>query len=375
LLETPEYRALHGQTCLDDQLSAIAAKGICDQWQSYVDEVGEKETDGEGAPGTEPGGENEDVGTTVARIRSTQRAVEQAQDDVDTAKDCAAGLGLGGDGSRVDSQSLARYFARVKNDDTLRKILAMAGRMRKRCKSLQSHKTHAVRGEITGIELGGDVSRLIPSELAMVSGAVPDLEMYSLYRLAQRRCLCYKNSKNEQQQSGPIVVCVDESGSMDGDKVVAAKGLAMAMAWLASYQKRWIALVGYSGGDAGTRLVLPPGHNQQDALIEWLLHFYGRGSDLDVPLNELPGIYWDEFVATGMPRGKTDVVMITDAVVWCPDHVTDKYRAWAKAEKVKTYGIVIGGHPAGDLAKVCDRHWEMPAIALETDAVESVLSI
>lgn len=373
LMETPEYQALHAQTVLENDLAALAAKPLVEQWLKYVEE----QKPGEDGDDGDPGGEEEGLGKTLARIRSTQQALKQAQSDCDTAKDLTQGLGMGEGGSGIDRARLARYFKRVQNDSKLRAILAMAGRMRRLCRSLQKQKTHALRGEITGVELGGDISRLVMREkieLADVLG-MPELQDRALYRLIRKRSLCYRHKKNEPQKQGPIVICVDESGSMGGDRIIAAKGLAMALAWLAQYQRRWVALVGFAGGTEGTRLALPPGHKQQDQLIEWLLHFYGGGTTLDVPLAEVPRNYWPEFVVNGMQRGKTDLILITDAIVDCPDVCRALYKAWAKQESVKTFGIIIGEREPGDLGQVCDKYWCIEDLDMESDAVTSVLSI
>ena len=54
-------------------------------------------------------------------------------------------------------------------------------------------------------------------------------------------------------------VSVDESGSMQGEKVLTAKALALALAWIARRQRRWCALVAYSGESGERLLALPPG--------------------------------------------------------------------------------------------------------------------
>ncbi len=78
---------------------------------------------------------------------------------------------------------------------------------------------------------------------------------------------------------------------MEGEPVQTAKALALALAWVARQQKRWVALVAYSG-DSGERLLaLPPGKWDEAALMDWLSAFIGHGSDLDVPVRELPRYY------------------------------------------------------------------------------------
>jgi uncharacterized protein with von Willebrand factor type A (vWA) domain len=263
----------------------------------------------------------------------------------------------------------------------LRQILNTAGRMRRFARSLQQQKTNAKRGEIVGLELAGDVNRLIPRERIELSGAIPELLDQALYRLTQKRSMCYKHKRNEPKKSGPFVCCVDESGSMSHEdshgvpRIVSAKALAATMAWLAGYQNRWCVLVSFSQGQSQKHIVLPPKHNLQGELIDWLLHFYQGGTDLDVPLDVVPNKLWSEFLKQGMPQGKTDAIIITDGCMDCPDEMRDKYLAWAKVETVKTYGIIIGEKNPGGLERVCDQHWCIEDLDLENSAVESVLSI
>src|SRR5205085_9702262 len=169
--------------------------------------------------------------------------------------------------------------------------------------------------------LDGDPGRLLPHELVKL--AVPEFELDALRRLVERQCQCREYSATEPVAKGPIVVAVDESGSMEGEKAHTAKALALALAWVARRQRRWVALVAYSG-DSGERLLaLPPSRWDEAALMDWLAEFIGRGSDLDVPVRELPR-YYAELRA---PRGVTDVLFLTDAKCRLPAAVRDTFRA------------------------------------------------
>jgi uncharacterized protein with von Willebrand factor type A (vWA) domain len=355
---------------MDVVLSQVAAKKLCDQWDAYEVKLPKPKPND-----PKPGSEKESIRAQIARLRSTGAALKEAKEEVESVKDASAGLGMGQEGKSLSQGDVARYFKRVRKSSNLRRIMAWAGSGRRLCRSLQMRKTNAQRGEITGIEMGGDIDRLVPYEMMQVAGAVPELEMLSLLRLTQRHSLCYRHRKNDPMRMGPIVVTVDESGSMSGEKIIAAKGIALTLAWLAQKQKRWIALVGFSGGSTGTRLALPPGHKKQAELMDWLEHFYGGGTTLDVPIHELPFNYWPKFVNEGMQRGKTDVIMITDAIVHCSPTMRDQFKAWASQEHAKTYGIIIGGSSAGDLDQLCDKWWTVPDVSLDSPAVETILSI
>lgn len=376
LMETPEYQGLHRQTMLDTAMSQLAAVNVCDQWAEYAAAQEQKRgVGGSGEPKPEPGSDDESIEDTIARIRSTGKALEGVKGIVQQARDIAGGLGMGEPGSPLDPKALAEYFRKVKDSSFLADVMRQAGKMWMLCRSLQRRKVCHGRDDMVGIELGGDVARLVPSELAQLCCGVPELELLALARLASRQSMCREYRGIEHMGKGPIVVSVDESWSMRGERIIAAKALAISLARLARHQKRWMALVGYSGGEEGTRLALPPGRTDEAAILDWLTHFYDGGTTLDVPLAMVPRVYWPEFIKFGLARGKTDHIIITDGIVECPDDIRDRYKAWAKAEHVTTYGIVIGGSQAGDLAKVCDRIWCVDDLGMDNPATEAVLSI
>src|SRR3954469_16019158 len=143
--------------------------------------------------------------------------------------------------------------------------------------------------DMVGVTLDGDLSKLLPVELAKL--AIPELELDTLRRLVERQCMAREHRSVEPVAKGPILLAVDESGSMEGDRVHTAKALALALAWVARQQHRWCALCAYSG-DSGERLLaLPPGRRDELALMDWVEAFIGRGSNIDVPVREMPRIY------------------------------------------------------------------------------------
>ena len=191
-----------------------------------------------------------------------------------------------------------------------------------------------------------------------------------MWRAAERQLLCREVRATEPVGKGPVLVCVDESGSMEGGKADAAKGLALALAWVARRQKRWAGLVAYSG-DSGERLLaLPPGRWDEAALAAWLVAFLGGGSDLDVPLRELPRLA----AAVGAPAGATDVVLVTDARCRVPAAVREAFLAWKRAARVRVLTLVVGDDP-GELAGVSDETYRVAALDPGGEDVGRVLSL
>jgi len=216
--------------------------------------------------------------------------------------------------------------------------------------------------------LDADIGRLLPHELARL--ADDELADDTLRRLIERQTMCREYQAVEPVAKGPIILAVDESGSMQGDKVHTAKALALALAWVARRQRRWCALVAYSG-DSGERLLaLPPGRWDEAALASWLCAFIGCGSSIDVPVREMPRIYQQ----LDAPAGHTDVLFITDALCHLPAELQSRFVAWKQSVRARLITLVIDS-PPGDLAGVSDEVHLVQSLSVGEAGVERVLSI
>jgi uncharacterized protein with von Willebrand factor type A (vWA) domain len=157
---------------------------------------------------------------------------------------------------------------------------------------------------------------------------------------------------------------------MSGTKAHTAKALALAMAWVARRQRRWCALIAYSG-DSGERLLpLPPARWDEAKLADWLCAFIGRGSSLDVPVREMPRFY----AKLNAPAGRTDLLFITDAICHVPDGASKTFLAWKASVRARLVSLVIDSEP-GDLEALSDECHSVRSLAVTEDAVGRVLAL
>jgi uncharacterized protein with von Willebrand factor type A (vWA) domain len=346
---------------LDDTASAIAATHYAEQYARLTPE--DAKTGGGGASA------GDDLADEMATLRAVGKAVAEAAKEVDELHEAAAALGMGvGTTGGHDPKAVAALFRRVRSDPALKRICDLAGRFRRVAQSKQRQKVTHGLDDVVGVEPGGDVGRLLPVELGKLM--VPELELDTLRRIVERQAFCREHHAVEPVGKGPVIVCLDESGSMSGDRIHSAKALALALAWVARHQRRWCALVAYSG-DTGERLLpLPPGRWDETKLLDWLTAFLGRGSEIDVPVRELPRMY-QELKA---PTGVTDVIFVTDAVCRLPAAVTDAFLAWKRQAKARLVTLVLNT-AAGDLAAVSDEIHLVHTLAPDADAVGRLLSL
>lgn len=119
--------------------------------------------------------------------------------------------------------------------------------------------------------------------------------------------------------------------------------MALALAWIARQQKRWCALIAYSG-DSGERILpLPLGKWDEVALMNWLEAYIGMGSDLDVPVREMPMFY----ESLNAPKGKTDLIFITEGACSIPAKLAKTFNDWKRSVQAKLITLVIDNEPNG----------------------------
>ncbi|MFO0877570.1 MAG: hypothetical protein U0840_09360 [Gemmataceae bacterium] len=358
MLQTPEFHGLHAATMLDGTASEIAATAFAEQYAALNQQEDNQEAVSKG-----------ELDREMETLRAVGRAVSKASEEVEELHEAASALGMGpGSPGSNDPKAVAELFRRVRSNPVLRRICELAGRYRRLAQSRQRRKTTHGLDDFVGVEPDGDLGRLLPSELAKL--AIPVFELDTLRRIVERQALCRAYQSSEPVAKGPIIVSLDESGSMIGSKIETAKALALALAWIARQQRRWIGLCAYSG-DSGERLLpLPPGRWDEAKLMDWLCAFIGRGSNLDVPVREMPRIYQQ----LKAPVGDTDVIFITDCQCRIPESIRTDFLNWKQSVKARLLTLVIGSSP-GDLAPISDEVHVVPSLAVREAAVGRVLSI
>ena len=379
VLESPDHLALHRRT----ELNALASELATEEMGKAYSELKQKDQKREEGRknGKEGWGEAAKKGQDL--LRAVSVALSTSETAVDSMEDAlsALGCGPGSTGGPIDTDKLTQLFLKVREDQLLRSIMDKAGKCRRFAQARQRQKVRHGYDDVVGVTLGGSVEKLLPIELLQLSD--PEMELEATRRLVERQSLCKDYRGVERVGKGPIVMCVDESGSMDGDPIQWAKAIALTMAWVARAQNRFCVLVGYSGGTEGTKLVLSPRKWDEGALLEWLVHNFGNGTDMDIPLEQLPNQWWDEFVSQGMKRGKTDLILVTDAIVRIPELMERNFNNWKQRDKVRCITLVLDQHgywtygdsKGGDLNKVSDEVHMLKKLDLEQEAVQQCLSI
>ena len=371
LMETPDYKALHKST----SQNAAAAEAAATEFAKGLAKLKSERK----AKASRPSGKarkGSDPGEGLDTLRAVGEALDAAGKATDEILNIEGGIlaGMGGstDG-RTDAKSAAEAFRRVRNSSFLRAIVESAGRFRRVARSKQRMKMDHGIDEIVGITIGDEIERLVPMEIARM--ALPEMELDTFRRIAEHQAIVWEKASVSPEGKGPIVVIVDESSSMmSHNKITLAKGLALTMAWLAKSQNRWAVLVGFADETSLNPLILPPSGWDENALLNWLEHFFRGGTEARGILRTIPDKFWPEWTKKGLRRGKTDILVITDGAVNVDPFDAESFLKWKKAENVKMTTINIRAR-GNMLNSVCDESHDVDGLDADGEAVGKALSI
>ncbi len=277
-----------------------------------------------------------------------------------TAESQSWGTGLGGTG-RTSAGRKVELGRRLATNPKLRKLAALVGRMREQALALRRRSFERASEEVYEVTLGRDLERLLPPELLALHH--PVLRRDFARRLIEGRLLTYALRGEDERGRGPMIVCLDGSGSMAGDKEIWSKAVALTLLEIARRQRRLFRFICFSSAETPLfTLDLNPRERhevQEDRALDLAEYFPGGGTDFQVPLSAA----LDCLAAARYRRG--DVVLITDGEC----RVAADWLARFKAAKTRLgfslYSILIDVGPSAveTLAALSDRVTAVSALA------------
>ena len=236
---------------------------------------------------------------------------------------------------------------------SLRKLARLIGRASGEEKSPSGRFLAASKSDIAGITVGDDLSSLLPSEIALLAGR--ETEDVFFRNFVGKRLQVFASASagrdSVRRQDGPVVICLDRSGSMEGRPSEIARALTMAVTIIAKRQHRQVIIILY-GNDEMDSFVVKSLRKQRDALTRFLSYGCGGGNNED----ELFSMVFRELLPRDKDFSGGDVLCVSD-FLWPPvsEEVMDLIRI-NKAKGMKFYGLAVSREAAG-VSSIIDSMW------------------
>lgn len=219
---------------------------------------------------------------------------------------------------------------------------------------------HAVQSDIQGVTLGDNLNSLLPTEYCYLA----DEALYPLFvqryaekRLQQFDCRSQEDasvsSRNRTPSSGqgPYIVCIDTSGSMQGDRERLAKSALLAVARLTEKTHRKCYVINFAEEIAC--MLIQNLRTDMPRLVDFLQQRFDGGTDILPAMTEAL-----QLLRTNGWK-QADVVMISDFEMPPASEELLKEIQRAKRQGTSFYALVFGTRPEMDYLACCDKYWDM----------------
>jgi len=175
---------------------------------------------------------------------------------------------------------------RLATNPKLQKLAHMVGHMRAYALALRRKMLERVDEETYTIGLGAELSRLLAHETVALRH--PLLRRDFDRRLLDAQLLQYALRGPDEKGKGPMVVCLDGSSSMAGDKEIWSKAVSLTLLEIAQRQRRLFRCICFSSATTPLH-VLDLNRRQRysadlNKVLELAEYFPGGGTDFQKPL-------------------------------------------------------------------------------------------
>lgn len=235
--------------------------------------------------------------------------------------------------------------------DRMRRMGELIGRLRNLARARQRERLARQTEEVHAITLGGHIDRALPAEFVQMRHPLRRLDL--LRRLQERRVLEYDLRARERQAKGPMLVAIDTSGSMAGERQSWAVAVALALADMARRERRAFGACAFNAAVVRT-WQWPRGAAPAAELLAMATLDSVGGTQFGPP------VQWALSEVRGRTFRRADLVIITDGESEL-DEATREALLAERRRGLRVYGILIGDQ-SRELVRWSDRVWQIRAV-------------
>lgn len=341
VMSDESYQEFREFTRLDDLAAALGTTKYSETVLGWVKEQAQKDQDlanalqnfVKGKPGA-----SQEVSEALSSAlnqngnelsKMLAKAAQEATEAKENVKSLLGGMQAGSGESELKKVPLKDQLIlaeRLSHDKKMKDIAKWAGRMKVIANRKQRSK-HKDAINRNGIKQGNVIEQLLTMELGSYASPITKIDF--LRRYVEGQTLQYDTKGPEQLGKGPIILCLDQSGSMSGQATI-SKGFALALMSIARKQRRDFAWIPFSS-DAADPLIYERGKISVQDMIQLATIFLGGGTSFEPPLKAASQIIQ-------LSRfNQADIVFVTDG----ESHVSEHFlKSWNELKDKKGFAVL-----------------------------------
>lgn len=226
-------------------------------------------------------------------------------------------------------------------------------------------------GELTGIHLSGRPERMLASEAVMLRH--PVLKKLWHARHAESRLLSWESeavlvdwrpdplappqrqgttAEPETRERGPILLCLDTSGSMRGAPENIARAVVLAALRAAHESQRACRLIAFGGPGELLERDLTIGSAGLGPLLELMDLAFDGGTDIQTPIERAVDCVHEAAWRSA------DLLIVSDGEFGCVPQTLQRLDLARERHGLRVQGVLVGDRETLGLLEVCDAiHW------------------
>ena len=304
--------------------------------------------------------------------QAIRKAAKQANDEINEVTKAINAFSFGDTphNNTIQKSLMGKKLAPfVKSSNKIKKIMELLGRMKRTADNEIKNKPRLGTDEIVGIELGNDIPKLLPSQLLYL--ADNDLEDIFYKRFINHELLQYELSEEPPKDHGPLIVLVDSSQSMDGDRIQWAMAVTLTFLHIATQQHRDMQVIHF-----GTDVVRVDTFDKDksidlDKVMDTISFFDASGgTNFTKPIEKAC-----DTLANNETYKDADIIMLTDGYSHINDFVKGQIKTGKEESGLKFFSIIIGSDNSNkDLAEISNEVINLQDALKDSDKINSLFS-
>lgn len=221
--------------------------------------------------------------------------------------------------------------------------------------------------ETAGVFRSGEIMNMLPSEASLLAAGRRNGILKQLWhsKRTERSLLSYERvgwmddedsnvlERMEIRPSGvqgPIILCLDTSASMAGDREKVAKALVLECVRGAKQQQRKCYLIAFSGKDEVKELELSSDVDSMKGLLEFLGGGFDGGTDINEPISRSISLLRDE----SEEWSNADILIVTDSEIPAlRKDLREEIHKEVESRLLQIHGLVVGPRRTSNLTDLC----------------------
>ena len=288
-----------------------------------------------------------------ATARLQAEAIKVAQEFEDATQEAETWGDTIGTGERTPPGQKLELGRRLAGNEKLKKLARMVGRMKFHAQALRKKVFERSSEELLEVEQGDALHRLLPHELLSLHHPVLRKDFYR--RFLDQELIQYSLRGVEEKGKGPMIVCLDGSSSMSGDKEIWSKAVTLTLLEIARKQRRLFRSICFSSADTPLQVLDMNPRDRYEVETKTVMdlaeYFPGGGTDFQKPLDAaLECLRQSRFK-------KGDIIFITDGECQVDPQWAENFREQKEKLGFSLFSILIDVGPAslGTLQEFSDR--------------------